>query len=477
MPLNPAYETKTLLAPFEQGPLVSTFLRDTFFTGREYPPTNLIEFDFRRGRRKMAPFVAPLVGGKLMERQGFETRFFRAPRIAPVRALRTPDLEARMIGENIYSARSPADRAAELLAEDAIFCDEAITRREEWMCRNVLVNGAITVTADTGYQLSVDYTQSSAGAANNHYVPAVKWDQAASDPLADLEAARLAVIKDSGIAPDVALFGVNAASVFIRNANVAKLLDSIRYQIATIQPIIQSNSVVRFGRVPGLELYEYADYFEDDAGTIFPMLPDNFVMLLSTTTPNKIVYGAFTQLEDAKAQRFVSYQEARVPFVYGDEEGGSLFYRLTSLPLPMPADILGFRIIEALTMTYPAMVDPQGNGGEEGHGKYVEGEAVLDVLTGEIVGDKEEADKMMQEAADKAEKAKKTKSTANWKETKAENGDGDGNGDGNGNGDENDLESKTVAELKEIAADEGVDLPSHANKADIIEAIEDHRGK
>src|SRR5262252_9090962 len=333
MPLNPAYETKTLLAPFEQGPLVSTFLRDTSFTGREYPPTNLIEFDFRRGRRKMAPFVAPLVGGKLMERQGFETRFFRAPRIAPVRALRTPDLEARLPGETIYSQRSPADRAAELLAEDAIFCDEAITRREEWMCRNVLVNGAITVTADTGYQLSVDYTQSSAGAANNHYVPAVKWDQAASDPLADLEAARLAVIKDSGIAPDVALFGVNAASVFIRNANVAKLLDSIRYQIATIQPIIQSNSVVRFGRVPGLELYEYADYFEDDAGTIFPMLPDNFVMLLSTTTPNKIVYGAFTQLEDAKAKRFVTYQESRIPFVYGDEEGGALYYRLTSCPL------------------------------------------------------------------------------------------------------------------------------------------------
>jgi hypothetical protein len=408
----------------------------------------------------MAPFVAPLVGGKLMERQGFETRFFRAPRIAPVRALRTPDLEARMIGENIYSARSPADRAAELLAEDAIFCDEAITRREEWMCRNVLVNGALTVTADTGYQLSIDYTQSSAGAAVNHYVPAVKWDQAASDPLADLEAARLATIKDSGIQPNVALFGVNAASVFIRNANVAKLLDSLRYQIASIQPIIDSPSVVRFGRVPGLELYEYAEYFEDDAGTIFPMLPDNFVMLLSTNVPNKIVYGAFTQLEDAKAQRFVSYQEARIPFVYGDEEGGSLFYRLTSLPLPMPADILGFRIVEALTMTYPAMV---------------EGDAVLNSLTGEVTGGQEEADEMKAEAEAEREKAKKTTSTANWKTTEG-NGEENG-GENGGQGDENGLESKTIAELKEIADDEGVDLTGRKSKADIIDAIEEARGE
>jgi hypothetical protein len=447
MPLNPAYETKTMLAPFEQGPLVPTFLRDTFFTGREYPATPVIEFDFKRGRRKMAPFVAPLVGGKLMERQGFETRFFRAPRIAPVRALRTPDLEPRMMGETIYSARSPADRAAELLADDAIFCDEAISRREEWMCRNVLVNGKITVTADSGYQMVIDYTESSAGTANNHYVPTTKWDVAGSDPLADLETARLAVIKDSGVAPDIALFGVNAARVFIRNAQVSTLLDKQRFEIAGIQPIIQANNVVRFGRVPGMELYEYADYFEDDAGTIFPMLPDNFVMILSTTTPNKIVYGAFTQLEDAKAQRFVTYQKDRIPFIYGDEEGGSLFYRLTSLPLPMPADILGFRIVEALTLTFPAMV---------------EGDAVLNSLTGEITGGKEEADELKAEAAEAEEKAK-TEKPVHWGETSETSET------------KEKLDDHTVEELKEIADKEGADLSGATVKADIIKAIKKNR--
>lgn len=469
MPLNPAYETKTMLAPFLQGPLVPTFLRDTFFTGRDYPLTNLIEFDFRRGRRKMAPFVAPLIGGKLMERQGFETRFFRAPRIAPVRALRTPDLEARLPGETVYSQRSPADRAAELLAEDAIFCDEAISRREEWMCRNVLVNGAITVTADNGYQMVVDYTQSSAGAANNHYVPAVKWDQAGSDPLDDLEKARLATIKDSGIQPNVALFGVNAAKVFIRNAQVATLLDKIRYQIATIEPIIQSQSVVRFGRVPGLELYEYAEYFEDDVGTIFPMLPDNFVMLLSTNVPNKIVYGAFTQLEDAKAKRFVTYNNARIPFVYGDEEGGALFYRLTSLPLPMPADILGFRVIEALNLTYPAIAPDGTPTGEEA--QFVEGDAVLAPLTGEIVGGEEEAAQLKEEAARQAEERKKLRSTANQKKVTAD----EENGNGKTAEEENGLENKTVDQLKDIAESEDVDLTGIHRKDDIIEAIREHR--
>jgi Phage major capsid protein E. len=107
MNYDPNYEPRTLLEPFLEGPLVHTFLRDTFFGAREYPPTNMVEFDFRRGRRKMAPFVAPLIGGKVMERQGYETRFFRAPRIAPVRALRTPDLEPRLPGETIYSGELP----------------------------------------------------------------------------------------------------------------------------------------------------------------------------------------------------------------------------------------------------------------------------------------------------------------------------------------------------------------------------------
>src|SRR5215831_16664142 len=381
--MNPNYEPRTLLAPFEQGPIAHTFLRDTFFSGREFPPTPLIEFDFRRGRRKMAPFVAPLVGGKVMERQGFETRFYRAPRIAPVRALRTPDLEARLPGETIYQGRTAADRAADLIAEDSIFLDEAISRREEWMCRALLINGAITVTADNGYTNVINFMESSAGAPNNHFVPTIKWDQTNSDPLADLESARLAVIRDSGISPNVVLFGSSAKTAFLNNANVAKFLDSIRFQIATIKPVIVDPAVVIFGQQAGLQYYSYAEYFEDDAGTLYPMLPPELVLLLSTNTPNKIVYGAYTQLEDVKSKRFVTYQTSRIPYIYGDEDGGSLLYRLTSCPLPMPVDVLGWRIVEAITgATYPfptpgevAYFDPNDpeKGPEEAQPKGEEG--------------------------------------------------------------------------------------------------------
>jgi len=348
---DPNYEVRTLMAPFEQGPLVPSFLRDTFFSGRDYPATNLIEFDFKRGRRKMAPFVAPIIGGKLMEREGYETRTFRAPRIAPVRGLRIPDLEVRLPGETIYEGgKTPSDRAAELLAQDAVDLDDAISRREEWMCREVLINGMLTITADHGYQMKINFMESgtTGNFVNNHETVATKWDSVGSDPISDLDRGRRNTIKQSGIAPDVALFGSNAYTAFLANAKVKELLDLRRLNIVNIEPRIESNSVTRFGSVPGLELYTYDEVFEDDNGDLFDMLPPDLVILLSTSVPNKIVYGAFTQLEDAKAKRYQTYQASRIPFVYGDEEAGNLFYRLTSLPMPMPNDILGWRIIEAL---------------------------------------------------------------------------------------------------------------------------------
>jgi hypothetical protein len=407
----------------------------------------------------MAPFIAPLIGGKIVEREGYETRFFRAPRLAPVRNLRVPDLEARMIGETIYSGRTPADRAAELLADDAIMLDEMITRREEWMCREVLVNGAITVTADHGYVERISFLESASGAVDNHFTPLNgKWDTPASTPLGDFEAARLNQIRVSGVAPNVALLGTTAAAAFVNNENVAKFLDSTRFQWATVAPIIQSDSVVRLGRVPGLELYTYAEYFEDDLGQLFPMLPDNLVLLASTNVQNKIVYGAYTQLEDAKAKRYVTYQTSRIPFVYGDEENGHLFYRLTSCPLPMPNDILAFTLIDAVDPATTLDRDPT-------RVPYLK-------RLGEEKGEREEGEGP--ELTEGSDHTPQEESDSKFGKLPGGRTRGEGEGE-ESDGNDTDLDSMTVDELRQTADDEGVDIPSHATKAEIKKAIKKAR--
>jgi hypothetical protein len=465
---DPNYETRTLLAPFDEGPVVHTFLRDTFFGAREYPPTNLVEFDFRRGRRKMAPFVAPLVGGKVMEREGYETRFFRAPRIAPVRNLRIPDLEPRMFGETIYSGRTPQDRAADLLAEDAVYCDEAISRREEWMCREVLVNGQLTITADHGYTMVVNFLENSTGTpADNHQAPANgTWDDInLSTPLTDLEDARLATIAASGVSPDVALFGTKAKEAFINNLSVQKLLDNRRFEMGNVKPVIQDSAVVLFATLPGLQCYVYAEYFEDDMGVLFPMLPENLVMLLSSHVQNKIVYGAFTQLEDVRSKRFVTYQMSRIPFVYGEEEDGQLFYRLTSCPLPMPNDVLGWRIIDALPAT--------GTFGSGGKGRPIV--EISDKGEGRVEGKTVEGRPYFAPTNETAHEKNMPEEARQIKEALGQGtpaGQPKGKGGGN-KGKQPDYERLTVPELKDLAADRGLEVAHDARKDDIIDALKE----
>jgi hypothetical protein len=213
------------------------------------------------------------------------------------------------------------------------------------MCRCVLVNGNITVTADDNYTYLIDFME---GGAANVETPTALWNLPASDPLGDLERARRNTIQLSGISPNVGLFGTAAYDAFIRNDSIKSFLDNRRMELGGITPVIQDPAVTRFGNITGLDLYTYAEWFEDDAGTLFEMLPGNMVILADTRTPNKLVYGAYSQLEDPVAKRYQSYRSARIPLVYADVQNSQLWYRLTSLPIPMPTDVFGWRKLTVL---------------------------------------------------------------------------------------------------------------------------------
>jgi hypothetical protein len=100
----------------------------------------------------------------------------------------------------------------------------------------------------------------------------------------------------------------------------------------------------------------------------------------------------------------------------------------------------------------------------------VEGDAVLNSLTGEIEGGQEEADALKAEAVEREEEARKVKTAGQFEGVPSK-----AVAQAEGNGDVNDLESKTITQLRGIANDEGVDLAGLSRKDDIIEAIEDAR--
>ena len=71
------YEPRHLIEVVRTTPPIRTFLRDRFFSNVKTFPTRRVDIDIVKGNRKMAAFIHPLVGGEIVQSEGYETKWCR----------------------------------------------------------------------------------------------------------------------------------------------------------------------------------------------------------------------------------------------------------------------------------------------------------------------------------------------------------------------------------------------------------------
>lgn len=342
------YRTQTMLAAIRLMMPLNTFFRNTFFPSFQTFVTEEVMLDYKKGKRKMAPFVAPRVGGITMDRQGYRTDKYAAPKIAPQRQLTVDDLLIRGMGENVFSQRTPADRQTELLGRDMSELDEMITRREEWMIRELLfngkidMNGYIDLTNKNFVEQTLDYNFTNkevlAGAA--------LWSASTSTKLADLKRWRLEVIQKSGVAPTMVIFGQDAGDAFLDDPDVQDKLKQFNSNLITLNPVVKDPALTFIGRLNelGLDLYTYNDWYLDEDGNEYPMVPVDH-LLMARPNMGEVLYGAVTQLE---AGQFITYEGTRIPKSWADDENDHRLLRISSRPVPKPEDVDGWFVAQVL---------------------------------------------------------------------------------------------------------------------------------
>lgn len=77
------YTPRTLAEVVKTTTPVRTFLRDRFFTNVKTFPTKRVDIDIVKGNRKMAAFIHPMVGGEIVQAEGYETKSYAPPLINP----------------------------------------------------------------------------------------------------------------------------------------------------------------------------------------------------------------------------------------------------------------------------------------------------------------------------------------------------------------------------------------------------------
>lgn len=326
------YTPRTLAEVVKTTPPVRTFLRDRFFTNEKTFDTERVDIDIKKGNRKMAAFVHPMVGGEIVTMEGYETKSYAPPLINPVIPTTAEQLLKRLPGEDLYSGKSPADRAAEKLIEEYNTLNDMTTRREEWMAAQVLTTGQVHIKGK-GVDEVIDF-----GLTNKVTLSSTKkWGASAADIWGNLKDWKQQVSRNGFANANMVIMGKAAADAFMADATIKNLLDNRRIEIGAIKPEELEGGLTYYGHLnlPGVDIYGYDEvYLDDDTGETKPLIPDNMVLMIPGSADFMRAYGLCTYIDDMGDWHMA--QTARLLRTYVEHRPDRRMIEMQAHPLLIP---------------------------------------------------------------------------------------------------------------------------------------------
>lgn len=347
MPID-IYSTRAQLAAIELMEREYSFLYDTFCSDMGAVEDSKAIYDYKKGERMMAPVVHPGTGGVLMGRQGYETREIGFCTVAPERIITNPDLQTRAFGEQILGAMTPAQREKKMLVKDLMDMRRAIQRRREWMTRQVILTGKLSVFRYTNEGRDVETTLVADYGFTQNFVPETGWGDVGAKidhdmhEIFDLVYDGLGVVDKIVMAPDV-------ADAMVANGNYIKQFDGRNINMGEINTKYRGQGVRFIGwNSDGVEMYSFAGKFTDDDGLVKPILPSG-TLIAGGTGMLKCLHGPVTQVESTgQDAQHKTYIKKEVPLRYGSIDGNSIKNRLTSCPTVVPFNVDGWAVAQVL---------------------------------------------------------------------------------------------------------------------------------
>lgn len=339
------YQTKTMLAAVKQMVPATSFLRDRYFpvdSGSLFPTDEvLVEFKDASGN-KMAPVVLPRKGSISVEREGYSTHKMTPALVAPSRPLTIDDLNKKGFGEDLFSDKTPAERQAEILAQDLADFDQMHTNREEYIAAQCIFNNGYVLKqyADKyGEGEAKDYELRFYGTEGNSavYAPGSMWNAADVNAINGDLYQMIRMLTTKGNNATEVLLGSDVADTLMGNAGIKELMDLSRYNVGEIAPVALPQGAARLGRLNirgrWIDLLTYdGTYVDETTGEVKSFVPEKQICV---TAPGagRALYGAVTQMEQSDGQ-WHSYMGRRVPRYWADKDGREL--TVSSRPLFVP---------------------------------------------------------------------------------------------------------------------------------------------
>ncbi len=306
--------------------------------------TEAVTIDVKTKRRRLAPFVSPLVAGKVLREQAWSSNTFTPAYLKPINALTPKNALKRLAGETIGGDpnMTPGQRMQIRLAEILMDQYESIIRRIESMGAEVLRLASCTVTGE-GYDTKV-LTFGRNPDLRTVLGGGDLWTDPDSDPLGDIRRQGSSMHKIEGAVVTDIVFEPDGWDVFLSHPKVQeyiKLIGGLNTKVegtdgfnAGIVAYAGLEGVDFKGKIGNVRYWAYEEFYEDADGLDQPLIPSGEVIFLGTKD------YAGSRLHGAILDEFANYQPAEVfPRSWVENNPTLRMIMTQSAPLPAPGRV------------------------------------------------------------------------------------------------------------------------------------------
>lgn len=308
----------------------SSFWLDTYFKSQINFTDRYIDFDVVDETKRLAPFVAPTVQGRVISQEGFATKRFAPAYVKPKGVVDPSRLVERTAGEPYTGSLTPAQRRDVVVADMVRKYKNMIFRRWEWMASQAALYGQVTVAGEDYPTVTVSFGRDAG--QTDVLTGTDAWDDPASSPLEDIERMVNQTHQLSGYATRGVIMGTEAWAAFIKHDDVKELLETRRGSTSTAETGPGGGEVIELkGTFGKHNVWVYNDIYEDDTGTSQPFMDPRDVFAASAEGFQGV--RCFGAILDKRA----GYQALDIFTKMWEQEDPSVEYLLMqSAPLMVP---------------------------------------------------------------------------------------------------------------------------------------------
>lgn len=339
------HETYKLINTIKKMYPVLEFFHNRYFPDGKVFYANKALIETKKQGRKVAPFVVPVVGGIVMEHEGYRAYDVEAPYIAPKMPITAQELENKAFGESPESGRTPAQRENEIESEHMDDLRNSICRRIELMCSEVITTGKVLMkhfataedaARDVNYTLK--YLQFYEHEFKNRYQFTKSFtDMTASEKI--LEFYKMAaVLRARGIRATDIVMTADVSMLLMSDIDFLEFYNKAKVEFGDIKQEELPEGVVCNGKINingiVMTMFTYDEAYEDLDGEVKEIFPRGTIAFLHPGI-GETVYAQVTLVE---GKEFKSYAEKIIPRLVADEKNNMTEIQTFSRPVMYPFD-------------------------------------------------------------------------------------------------------------------------------------------